>query len=898
MKLSRKWLNEFVDLPLSAADDRAFAEAMSVSGSKVEATDDLSSLISGVVAARVLSLNKHPDSDHMFVAQTDAGPYGILQVVTGAWNVHEGDLVPLALPGAKLPNGMEIRSGKLRGVESRGMLCSLKELNLTTHDWPEAEVIPAAILNDYCPLDPEKPSVTPDIAPGDKIYGPVLSARVVSVMPNNDRTFSLGLDCGKPELVTGTTACSNLHTGDLVAFHTKANTVCTLSDLRAEQAEFPHCIPDGIFIIPADLAPGTDLTAFLGFDDHIVDFEITPNRPDCLCMIGLAREAAVTFGKPLRLHTPQVSAEAGGDINELTRIIVEEPTLCRRYTARMVRNVKIAPSPAWMRERIRAAGMRPINNLVDITNYVMLEYGQPMHAFDFSCVNNHEIHVRLAKPGETIRTLDGTDRPLGASMLCICDTDRPVGVAGVMGGENSEIVGDTAMVLFESANFDGVSIRRTATALGMRTDASSRYEKGLDPENTYRAVQRACELVELLGAGEVVEGVIDVWPEGPGETVLPLEPERINALLGTDLSVETMTGILTDLGFRVEEGTVYVPSWRGDVEHYSDLAEEVARFYGYNRIPTCFTTGATSVGGFTAEQQCERRVGEVCRSLGLDEIITYSFISPAWYDKIRLPADSPLRDSLKILNPLGEDTSIMRTTILPSMLEILTRNFNYRNPTARLYEIGRTYHKRSDGLADEPKTVSLGTYGPDTDFFSVKGWIEELLDALNIPAARFVAEAGNPSYHPGRCARIFVGEEEIGVLGQIHPRVMQNYAVDAGFFCAQLSFDALLKLQNGTPVFKPLPRFPSVSRDIAVICDQSVPAGEMKDLILSAGGEMLTGCRIFDVYTGHHIAAGKKSVAFSLAMRSDDHTLTDDDADSVVGKVLAALKETYGAEMR
>ena len=898
MKLSRKWLNEFVDLPLSAVDDRSFAEAMSVSGSKVEATDDLSSLISGVVAARVRNLEKHPDSDHMFVTQLDAGAYGILQVVTGAWNVHEGDLVPLALPGAKLPNGTQIRSGKLRGVESQGMLCSLRELNLTTHDWPEAEVLSAAILNDYHPLDPEKPSVSQDIAPGDKIYGPVLAARVTSVAMNPDRSFKLSLECGKPEPVEAITACSNLHPGDLVAFHTKAAAVCTLADLRAEQAEFPHCIPDGIFILPADLAPGTDLTVFLGFDDHIVDFEITPNRPDCLCMIGLAREAAVTFGKPLRLHVPRVRAEAHGDINELARIIVEEPALCRRYTARMVRNVKIAPSPAWMRERIRAAGMRPINNLVDITNYVMLEYGQPMHAFDFSCVNNQEIHVRLAKPGESIRTLDGTDRPLTTSMLCICDTDRPVGVAGVMGGENSEIVGDTAMVLFESANFDGVSIRRTATALGMRTDASSRYEKGLDPENTYRAVQRACELVELLGAGEVVEGVIDVWPEGPGETVLALEPERINALLGTDLSAETMKAILTDLGFKVEGETVHVPSWRGDVEHYSDLAEEVARFYGYNRIPTCFTTGATSVGGFTPEQQCERLVGEVCRSLGLDEIITYSFISPACYDKIRLPADSPLRDSLKILNPLGEDTSIMRTTILPSMLEILTRNYNYRNPSACLYEIGRTYRRRPDGLADEPKTVSLGTYGPHTDFFTLKGWVEKLLEVLGIPSARFVADAGNPSYHPGRCAKVFAGDDEIGVLGQIHPRVMRNYAVEAEFYCAQLSFDALLKLQGGTPVFKPLPRFPAVTRDIAVICDKRIPAGAMKDLIFSAGGETLTDCRIFDVYTGHHIAEGKKSVAYSLTMRADDHTLTDDDADAVVRNVLAALKETYAAEMR
>ena len=807
MKLSRKWLNEYVDLPLAEADDRAFTEAMSVSGSKVEVTEDLSRNVSNVVAALVLSLVPHPDSDHMFVAHLNAGgEHPDVQVVTGAQNLQVGDLVPLALPGAVLPNGMEIESTILRGVRSDGMLCSLKELNLTTHDFPE-----------------------------------------------------------------------------------------------------PGVIMEGIFVIPdKSVAPGTDLTAYLGYDDHVVEFEITPNRPDCLCMIGLAREAAVTFHKPLRLHTPVVRADAGGDINRLAKVIIEEPALCRRYTARMVRNVRIAPSPVWMRERIRAAGMRPINNLVDITNYVMLEYGQPMHAFDFSCVQGGEIHVRCAREGESIRTLDGTDRPLSPSMLCICDTDRPVGVAGVMGGENSEIVGDTAMVLFESANFEGVSIRRTATALGMRTDASSRYEKGLDPENTLKAVQRACELVELLGAGEVVDGIIDVYPNPSKETVLPLDPNRINALLGTELDVPTMTGILTDLGFAVD-GTanpdnpfIHVPSWRADVVHYSDLAEEVARFYGYNNIPTRFTTGATSVGGFSPEQQCERRIGETLRSLGLDEIITYSFISPSSYDRILMPADSPLRDSLKILNPLGEDTSIMRTTLLPSMLDILTRNYNFRNERAFLYEIGRSYHKRPDGLAAEPKTVSIGAYGPEMDFFVLKGLVEELLEALGIPAvdAKFSADRSNPAYHPGQCAVLTVNGESVGILGRIHPRVMKNYGVDGAFYCAQLSFESLFRLQGGTPVFQALPRFPAVTRDIAVVCDLAIPAGDMKDAILDAGGDCLKDCRIFDVYTGHHIAEGKKSVAFSLTIRSDDHTLTDEDADSAVKNVLSVLKERFGAEMR
>ena len=897
MNLSRKWLTEFVDLSLEEYNDKVFAEGMTVSGSKVEVTEDLSETIKNVKVGKILSIEKHPNSDHMLVTQIDVGAEEPVQICTGAWNVHCGDMVPVALHNSLLPTGVKITKGKLRGVASEGMLCSLKELELTEHDYAYAVIKPAAILGDYQPSDPAKPSISADIKAGDKIFGKVICAEVEDVTNAGVNLWTCTLNTGA-ETVDCVSDCQNIHRGDLVAYNTAENKICSLEDLRAKQEEFPHCIADGIFVLHEDVKPGDDMGVLLGRDDHVVEFEITPNRADCLCMIGLAREAAVTFGKELKLHEPVVEAKAGGDINDYAKIVIEEPELCPRYTARIVKNVKIAPSPEWMRERIRNAGMRPINNIVDITNYVMLEYGQPMHAFDFSCVNNGEIHVRCAKEGETIRTLDGNERKLSTSMLCICDTDKPVAVGGVMGGENSEIVGDTAMVLFESANFNGTSIRRTATALGMRTDASGRYEKGLDAENTLKAVQRACELIELLGAGEVVEGIIDVYPGKKDATTLALEPERINALLGTDIDTDTMKKILLDLGFGVDGETITVPSWRADVEHYSDLAEEVARFYGYNEIPTEFTGAISTCGGFTPEQECERFIGQVCRSMGMDEIITYSFISPNYYDKIRLPADSPMRDSLRILNPLGEDTSIMRTTILPSMLEILTRNYNYRNKSAALYEIGKIYNKREDGLADEPRIVSIGAYGADVNFFVLKGWVEELLENLDAPKLRFKAEKENPSYHPGRCAKVWAGDTYIGVLGQIHPEVAKNYGVDAELYCAELSFDALFSVKGGIPVYKPLPRFPASSRDIAVVCDAATPVGDMSDCIMANGGKYLVGCSLFDIYTGDRVAAGKKSVAFSLTMRAEDQTLTDEHAEETVKKVLNALEKEFGAVIR
>lgn len=895
MILSRNWLNEFVDL--KDITDKEFNDEMTLSGSKVETIERPDENLKNVVVGKILEMKRHENSDHMWVCQIDVGQAEPVQIVTGAWNIHVGDYVPAALHGAHLPGGVKIEKGKLRGVESNGMLCSLKELGMTAeHDFPYAVITPAALLNDYHPIDPAKPSIPADIKPGDKVYGPVLCGRVEAVK-STDGGYDVRVNDGAVTRAAKT-VCSNLHEGDLVAYNTKSDTICTLEDLHAEQKEFPHCIADGIFVLQEeDAEPGLNMAHILGFDDSIVEFEITPNRPDCLSVIGLAREASATFKRPLKLHTPEPHG-CGGSIADLVDIDIEDGDLCPRYTARMVKNVKIAPSPRWMRERLRASGVRPINNIVDITNYVMLEYGQPMHAFDFSCVEGGHIIVRTAHEGETIQTLDGNERKLTPNMLCICDEHKPVCVAGVMGGANSEIVGDTAMVLFESANFNGVSVRRTASALGMRTDASSRYEKGLDMMNTIKAVERACELVELLGCGEVVDGVMDVVAKEKAPTCTKLEPQKINALLGTELEEDLMREILVSLGFILNGDDIYVPSWRGDVEHYSDIAEEVARFYGYNKIPCTLMRGETTRGGFSEQQRFDRAIGGAVRALGYDEIITYSFISPTYYDKIRMPKDSSLRNSLKILNPLGEDTSIMRTTILPSMLEIIARNHSYRNKSARLYELGKIYLPREDGLADEPKYLSLGAYGDGVDFFSFKGSIETLLHELRITDVKYVACTDNDSYHPGRCAKVYAGETYLGVFGQIHPLVAANYGMDTEVYTAELSFDAMYEKRGDIPVYQPLPKFPAVTRDIAVVCDEAVTVGALEESIRRGAKGLLKDVSLFDIYRGSGVAIGKKSVAFNLVLRADDRSLTGEEADEDVQSILAALKADHNAVLR
>ena len=795
MKLNRKWLNEeFVDL--SGVPDREFVETMTIAGQKVETYERLDAELRNVVVGRVVSITRHTNSDHMWVCQIDVGAGEPVQIVTGAQNVHEGDLVPVAQHNSWLPGGVHITKGKLRGEVSNGMLCSLKELGLTLND-------------------------------------------------------------------------------------------------------FPYAIEDGIWILQEDCKPGDDINTVIGNDDTVVDFEITNNRPDCYSILGLAREAAAAFNKPMRHHDPVVRGGAAGELSELLEVEVPAEDLCRRYTARMVRNVKIAPSPKWLRQRLRANGVRSINNIVDITNYVMLEYGQPMHAFDYRYVGSGKIIVRRSEPGETLTTLDGNVRTLTPGMLVIADETKPIGLAGIMGGENSEIMDDTVDVVFESANFNGTSIRQTALALGMRTKASGKFEKNIDPLLTLPAVDRACELVELLGAGEVMDGVIDVLNDIPEPRTIELEPDRINALLGTDISEADMVEYLRRLEIPVEGHEIRVPSWRPDLVGMADIAEEVGRLFGYNNIPTTTFRGAATEGGYTEAMKLENRAGSLCRSLGYSEILTYSFVSPSIFDQIRLPEDSSLRNAMRIQNPLGEDASIMRTVALPSMLAILARNNAYHNDAVKLYELAKVYlPKPGQILPDEPKHLVLGTYGEHEDFFKMKGEIEAFLRGMNVPEARYTAEKHDPTFHPGRCARVSVGGVDLGCFGQIHPLVARSYGIDGEIFAAELNFTALLSLQLPEKTYTPLPKYPAVTRDIAVVCDDSVTVAALSDCIRAAGGKLLRSVELFDIYRGKGIASGSKSAAFRLTLRADDRTLTDADSDGVVSAVLAALEKELNAKLR
>ena len=791
MNLSKKWLLDYVDLSVS---DKEFADAMTMSGSKVEGVTHEGEELKNIVVGKILSLERHPDSDHMWVCMVDAGKGEALQIVTGAQNLKTGDFVPVAMDDSYILGGKHIVKGKLRGVESDGMLCSLAELGLTRHD-------------------------------------------------------------------------------------------------------FPYAIEDGIFVLgeDCDRTPGRDIHQAIGLDDTITEFEITSNRPDCLSVTGLAREAAATFDKELHIKTPVVRCEGGGDVNDYLSVRIDAPDKCYRYDGAVVTDIKIEPSPRWLRERLRASGVRPINNIVDITNFVMLEYGQPMHAFDLRYLQGNQVIVRMAKSGESITTLEGTEHALSEDMLVIADAQAPVAVAGVMGGEYSGIMDDTTTIVFESACFNGYSVRSTAKRLGLRTEASSRYEKELDPESCGLCLARALELVEQLGAGKVIAGTVDVFPSPKKRVVLPFAPDWVNHFIGIHVSAEEQKRILEKLGFVVDDAGIHTPYYRIDIEHQADISEEIARFYGYENIEDRALSGEAA-GFLTDEQAFEKKMSESLLAMGLSEIATFSFISPKAYDKIRLPEDQ--RQSVVISNPLGEDTGVMRCTILPSMLDILARNYSYRNLEAKLFEIAKEYiPTETNQLPQENNRIAIGMYGAQIDYYALKGVVEKLLDIAGVTEYDVKAVTDDPSYHPGRTAEITVDGKRLAIFGEIHPDVAENYGIKVKPYAAVIDFDLLCQIKNTVRMYHALPKFPAVTRDLSVVCSRATPVLTLEKAIRKAAGEILEKVELFDVYTGEQIAVDQKSVAFNLRLRSAARTLTDEEADNAMDKAIAALAE-LGATLR
>lgn len=796
MNLSMKWLNDYVKADMPIKD---YCHALTMSGSKVEGYEIEGKEISNVVVGKILSVVPHENSDHLVVCQVEVGGDAPIQIVTGASNVNAGDIVPVAMNGSTLPGGIKIKKGKLRGVESNGMLCSLGELGL-------------------------------------------------------------------------------------------------------ENRDFPYAIEDGIFIMQEDCEIGQDIRSAIGLDDTSVEFEITSNRPDCLSVIGLARETAATYNLPLNVKAPEFKG-IDGDVNDFLKVDIINTEKCQRYCAGIVKNVKIEPSPRWMRERLRASGVRPINNFVDITNYVMLEYGQPMHAFDLRYVEGAHINVRNAVNGEKITTLDGVERILSDDMLVIADEKKPVAVAGVMGGEYSGIMEDTTTVVFESAYFEPTQVRRTSKNLKLKTDASARYEKGVDRLISMTCLKRAFQLVEELGAGEVVRTVIDKNYTDAAPAEVEFDSQWINGFLGTDIAESDMIDYLDRLGFRIENGKVVAPSYRIDIECKADIAEEIARIYGYNNIPSTEFRGVAEAE-LTAEQKFIRQLKNASVALGGYEIATYSFISPKYFDKINLPAGSKLRKTVTIINPLGEDTSVMRTTTIPSMLETLSFNYNNKNEKACLFEVGKEYLP-VDGreLPDEPDRLTFGMYGGNVDFYDIKGVVEALLSEMGINEVEYVRACNSEAFdeksalHPGRGAVILKDGTAIGIMGEIHPSVQENYGIKTKIYIAKLNVPEMMKAAVTEISYKPLPKFPASTRDLSVICDDALPVAELEKAIKGAVGKILEKVTLFDVYKGEQIEKGKKSVSYSITMRSHEGTLTDEQADGAVKKALKALADV-GAELR
>ncbi|MBR6796549.1 MAG: phenylalanine--tRNA ligase subunit beta [Clostridia bacterium] len=793
MKVSLNWIKDFVDFD---TDAKTYADVMTATGTKVEGYEILGEDIQNVVVGRIDSTEKHPDADRLTICSVSVGKERPVQIVTGATNIKAGDIVPVCLDGALLPGGKKIKAGKLRGVLSEGMLCSIEELGVTLH-------------------------------------------------------------------------------------------------------EFPYAAEDGILIIEEPCEIGQDIREALMLSDTVVDFELTFNRPDCLAFIGIARETAASFKKPFVLKEPKYNeCKDGEKVGDYISVDIQNPVLCPRYSAAVVKNVKIAPSPLWLRMRLRAAGVRPINNIVDITNYVMLEYGQPMHAFDYSYISSHKIVVRNAKDGEEITTLDGNKHPLNSEMLCIADGEKPVALAGIMGGLNSEILDTTATVVFESANFNRSNIRHTSRAVGLRTESSGKFEKGLPPYNTVPALKRALELVEQLGCGDIVEGIIDVCNADIQPRKIKFDAEKVNALLGTELSFEEMAEIMKPLELIGDkaEGTLLVPPYRSDMERTADIAEEVSRLYGFDKIqPTLFKSEVTQ-GKLSPEQSFTADLKKLAVDLGFFEIATYSFVSPKSVDRIMLPEDDARRNFIKILNPLGEDTSVMRTTAIPSMLEVIAYNKNRKAEKIALFECAKLYFPTEDGLSEEKKSFVLASCG-NGDFYDLKGCVESIFDSLGIKETKYTAEAA-AAFHPGICASVKSKNKELGVIGAIHPAVAAEYSLPNDVYLAVLDVEKLFAVADTSKKFVKLPAFPSLTRDLALVMDKDIEAGVVAEKIRSFGGKTLESIKIFDVYTGKGVDEGKKSVAYNLVFRAADKTMSDADADTAVAKILKKLENEMGIVLR
>ncbi|MCD8035983.1 MAG: phenylalanine--tRNA ligase subunit beta [Clostridiales bacterium] len=789
-------------------------------------------------------------------------------------------------------------------------------------------------LKDYVDIDADIKDFVEDITlTGSKVEGwsemggeisGVVTGKITEITkhPNADRLVICKVEIGKDMPLTIVTHAPNVFEGAYVCVALDGATLaggvtihdtdfrgvmsygmmCSVEELGFDRHDFPDAPEDGIYIFPGEVELGKDVCDVMDLKDKVVEFEITSNRPDCFSTVGLAREAAATYNKEFKYPKIEVKEEADGDINEMIQVEIKNPELCPRYTARIVKNVKIEPSPRWMRKRLRANGVRPINNIVDITNYVILELGQPMHAFTIGNIDGSKIIVRNAEEGEQITTLDGNVRQLDPSMLVIADVNKAVAVAGVMGGENSKVNGSTDTILFESANFNGPNIRVTAKKLGLRTDASAKYEKGLDPNLTMDAVNRAVQLVEMLGCGEVVKGCVDCYPNVREPWILDYSPEKINKLLGTDISEDDMIKIFEKIELvpDKETKTVKIPTFRPDLESMADLAEEIARFYGYDKIVPTLASGTPTVGKRTYEQNITAMIKNSLISNGLCEAMTYSFESPKVFDKLNIPADDDLRKTVVISNPLGEDFSIMRTTTLNGILTSLSTNYNRRNDSAGLFEIAKVYLPKAvpvTELPDEPRKVTVGMYG-NMDFYTIKGIVEHVIDTLGIKNAEFIPKTDICWMHPGRTAAVEIDGKYVGYVGEFHPQVAKNYGIGTRVYIALLDEAELIEASNLVTVYKALPKYPTMVRDISMLVKDEIYVRDIEKEIEAASGELLESIELFDVYKGGQISAGFKSVSFSITFRAEDRTLVDDEVNAAMTDVLSVLEQKFGAVLR